>query len=57
VNYGFNNWWLGLFILLMIILVIWLIRRNLKDKKSFEKDLMASELKPEEDKQEKDESL
>jgi cytochrome c biogenesis protein ResB len=53
----FNNWWLGLFILLMIILVIWLIRRNLKDKKSFEKDLMASELKPEEDKQEKDESL
>jgi hypothetical protein len=42
-----NYWWTGLFIVLMVILVIWLIRRNIKDEKTFEKELIQSELKPE----------
>lgn len=45
-----NYWWTGLFVLLMVILVIWLIRRNRKDEKIFEEDLIQSELKPEENK-------
>jgi len=39
-----------LFIVLMALLVIWLIRRNRKDEKTFEKELIQSELKPEDDK-------
>ncbi|HEY8660180.1 MAG TPA: hypothetical protein VIL78_14195 [Hanamia sp.] len=42
-----NYWWLGLFLLLMAILVIWLIRRNLKDEKIFEEEIIRSEIKPE----------
>lgn len=44
-----NYWWISVFILLIIILVIWLIRRNRKDEKRFEKDLIQSELKPDEE--------
>lgn len=42
-----NYWWIGLFIVLMAILVIWLIKRNIKDENKFEKELIQSELKPE----------
>jgi cbb3-type cytochrome oxidase subunit 3 len=45
-----NYWGTGLFILLMIGLVVWLVRRNRKDEKAFEKELIQSELKPEADK-------
>ncbi|MDB5157200.1 MAG: hypothetical protein JWR50_1907 [Mucilaginibacter sp.] len=45
-----NYWCTGLFIVLMILLVIWLVRRNRKDEKTFEKELIQSELKPEGDK-------
>jgi preprotein translocase subunit YajC len=45
-----NYWWTGLFIVLMVILMIWLIRRNRKDEKTFEKEMIQSELKPEDDK-------
>jgi Ca2+/Na+ antiporter len=31
-----NYWWLGLFFLLMVALVIWLVKRNQKDEKAFE---------------------
>ena len=41
-----NYWWAGLSIVLMVILVIWLISRNLRDEKTFEKELIHSELKP-----------
>ncbi len=44
-----NYWWAGLFLLLMAALVIWLIKRNRKDEKIFEEELIQSELKPEED--------
>ncbi|MDB5118430.1 MAG: hypothetical protein JWQ79_3922 [Mucilaginibacter sp.] len=42
-----NYWWAGLFIVLMIVLVIWLIKRNRKDEKKWEKEIIQSELKPE----------
>ncbi|MGF7036789.1 hypothetical protein [Mucilaginibacter lappiensis] len=33
----------------MIILMIWLIRRNRKDEKTFEKEMIQSEVKLEDD--------
>ena len=39
--------------LLVIILIIWMIRRNQKDKKKFEKEIINSELKPESHKEDK----
>ncbi len=44
-----NYWWAGLFLLLMAALVIWLIKRNRKDEKIFEEEMIQSGLKPEED--------
>jgi putative exporter of polyketide antibiotics len=41
-----NYWWLSLFIVLIAILVIWLIKRNRKDEKEYEKELIRSELRP-----------
>jgi len=42
-----NYWWVGLTLLAMILLISWLIRRNQKDKKTYEKEIMQSEIKPE----------
>jgi putative exporter of polyketide antibiotics len=44
-----NYWGVGLFIAVMVALIIWLIKRNRKDEKTFEKDIIQSELKPEDD--------
>ena len=52
-----NYWGLGVFVVLMILLVIWLIRRNMKDEKDFEKEIIQSEIKPEEGKENNDELL
>lgn len=38
---------LGLIFLLIILLLIFVIRRNQKDRKSFERDLNRSEMEPE----------
>lgn len=45
-----DYWGTGLFIALMVVLIVWLIRRNRKDEKSFEEEIIRSELSPEEDK-------
>lgn len=45
-----NYWETGLFIIVILLLVIWLVRRNRKDEQSFEKEVIQSELKPEEEK-------
>jgi len=42
-----NYWWLGLIVLLLAALVYWLIKRNLKDEKVFEKDLTGPKHQPE----------
>lgn len=38
---------IGVIALVLIIFIMWLIRRNIKDEKDFEKDNIQSELKPE----------
>lgn len=43
-----NYWYATAFVLLMAVLIIWLIKRNRKDEKTFEKDFAESEIKPEE---------
>lgn len=41
--------WLSLFFLLVAALVIWLIKQNRKDQKVYEKEIIRSEVKPEDD--------
>lgn len=45
-----NYWGVGVFILIMVILIIWLIRMNRKDEKTFEEEIIRSELSSDEDK-------
>jgi hypothetical protein len=44
----------GIILLAIILLVIFLMRRNLKDEKKFEKDMSQSELDPEKHKSDED---
>lgn len=39
----FNVWWVGGVVLFGILLIIWMIIRNNRDKKKFVKDLISSE--------------
>ena len=43
----------GAVLLLVIIFLVWVIRRNYKDKKKFEKEIINSELQPEAHKEDK----
>jgi hypothetical protein len=43
----------SLAVLIAVALVVWLVRRNIKDEKKFEKDMIQSEMKP--DREEQDE--
>lgn len=43
----------GIVVIAALVLLMWLIRRNLKDKKEFEKNSNLSELKPDLHKPEK----
>jgi hypothetical protein len=40
-----DYWWLTPFLLLMVALAIWLIKRNRKDEKEWEKEIIQSEIK------------
>ena len=42
-----NYWWLSLILLLLAALVYWLIKKNRKDEKVFEKELDGNKRKPE----------
>ncbi|QNK63897.1 heme exporter protein CcmD [Pedobacter sp. PAMC26386] len=42
-----SYWTAGICTLAMIILIIWLIKRNRKDEKVYEKEIIDSEIKPE----------
>ncbi|WP_192910144.1 hypothetical protein [Mucilaginibacter ginsenosidivorax] len=48
-----NYFEVSLAVLIAIALVVWLVRRNIKDEKKFEKDMIQSEMKP--DREEQDE--
>jgi len=41
-----NYWWVVPVLILLLILVGWMIRRNVKDEKEFERDFNRSEMKP-----------
>jgi type VI protein secretion system component VasK len=42
-----NYWWIGVLVLGIIILITWLLKRDRKDQRSFEKEIIESEIKPE----------
>ncbi|MGF7079164.1 hypothetical protein [Mucilaginibacter sp. UYCu711] len=42
-----NYWWVGVIILGAIILITWLIKRDRKDEKVYEEEIIKSEIKPE----------
>ncbi len=41
-----NYWWLLPVLIVLLILVGWMIRRNTVDERRFEKDIIDSEMKP-----------
>ena len=41
-----NYWWVVPILILLLILVGWIIRRNVEDEKDFERDFTKSEIKP-----------
>jgi hypothetical protein len=43
-----NYFIIGTVITLLIVLMIWIVKTNLKDKKSFERQIIDRELKPRE---------
>ncbi|WP_199233738.1 hypothetical protein [Pedobacter sp. HMWF019] len=47
-----NYWWIGAVAVIMVVLIIWLIKRNRKDEKVYEKEIIESELKSEDHREE-----
>jgi hypothetical protein len=43
----------SLAVFIVAVLVVWLVRRNIKDEKKFEKDTIQSEIKPDKDEDDK----
>ncbi len=39
-----NYWWVGALVLAIIILLIWVTRRDQKDEKQFENEIIQSEI-------------
>lgn len=54
---SYSTLWAGLAILGGILLVVWLIKRNQKDKKEFEDQFIQTEMKPEIHEEEEDEVI
>ena len=42
-----SYWWIGLLAIGVIVLLVWLTKRDQKDKKEFEQEIIESELRPE----------
>lgn len=42
-----NYWWVGLCLLAVILLIIWIYKKDQKDKKKYEQQIIQSEIKPE----------
>ena len=42
-----NYWWVGLLAVGVIAVLVWLTKRDQKDKKYYEQEIIQSELKPE----------
>ena len=42
-----NYWWIAPLAIAVIIMIIWVLKRDQKDKDDFEKEIIESELPPE----------
>ena len=42
-----NYWWVGLIAVAVIAVLVWLTKRDQKDKKYYEQEIIQSELRPE----------
>lgn len=52
-----NYWWVGALAIATILLITWVIKRNQKDEKSFEKEIIQSELKTDKHRESKDSDI
>ncbi len=41
-----NYWWVAFTLLIMIALIVWIIKRNKKDEKKYEDEIIQSDIKP-----------
>jgi hypothetical protein len=42
-----NYWWVGLSLLAIVILIIWIFKKDQKDKRKYKDQIIQSEIKPE----------
>jgi len=52
-----NYWWVGVLAIAIILLITWLIKRDRKDEKDFEKEIIDSELKSDKPRESQDSDI
>ena len=52
-----NYWWIAPLAIAVIIMIIWVLKRDQKDKNDFEKEIIESELPPEKHDDERDKEV
>lgn len=52
-----NYWWVGALAIAIILLITWLIKRDRKDEKDFEKEMIDSELKSDKPRESQDSDI
>jgi hypothetical protein len=52
-----NYWWVGVLAIAIILLITWLIKRDRKDEKAFEKEIIDSELKSDKPRESQDSDI
>jgi len=52
-----NYLWIVLAVVAAIILIGWLIRRNIRDRKKFERDFLQSDIQPEKHKDQENDGV
>jgi hypothetical protein len=52
-----NYWWVGALVIAIILLITWLIRRNRKDEKAYENEIIQSELKSDKPRESQDSDI
>ena len=52
-----NYWWIAPLAIAVVIMIIWVLKRDQKDKDDFEKEIIESELPPEKHDDERDKEV
>jgi hypothetical protein len=52
-----NYWWIAPLAIAVVIMIIWVLKRDQKDKDDLEKDIIESELPPEKHDDERDKEV